>query len=647
MISATRRWFRRNRTPIAIGVGVVGAGYLATQYVLNKINDARERMSSDRIAKENLRRRFEQNQEDCTFTVLALLPTATANVLDAMNTENITLEIQQMKGSAKSAAQSRSNPATAANAAESSSTLAAVPAPAPSIADTAMTEEEGKSTASFQSEGGVHVSQMAVPSPSAAGGEGMTQDGGSQTPQTPQPPQTPPKPKKTKRQLWDELTISSITRVFTLIYTLALLTLLTRIQLNLLGRRSYLSSVVSLATGAAQSTINLENNDDDANDPEQAAAYYGSDFETNRKYLTFSWWLLNRGWVDVMERVEQAVRDVFGRLSPRDLLSFDTFSQLTLEVRKKVESGGPAMASSPSAAGGSGRASSSSPWLSFLLPPSTLEDFVLRESGVLGDSAAAATGTLPGDPSASGGGGSVSGSTTVVSSSSTAPQSPTPVSLRRLLDETSDLIESPTFGHVLTQLLDAGFSHLLNHKVLPDAFEAAASGAASGTGAAPSVSPSVSISITAPSSVISMSEANTGTGTQDKNVVMLPKILSVLTRQAHVVGSGGGVTNSNDYLNEMELVPDLEAFAAVVYSSNWENEIQRQERREGGHGYGMIEESFVSVAGEGSTVVGGGDESMVLVDYSASQPQQEQPSQPTEQAPSSFESAWEKATGRR
>ena len=52
MFSATRRWFRRNRTPIAIGVGVVGAGYVVTQYVLSKINDARERMSSDRIAKD-------------------------------------------------------------------------------------------------------------------------------------------------------------------------------------------------------------------------------------------------------------------------------------------------------------------------------------------------------------------------------------------------------------------------------------------------------------------------------------------------------------------------------------------------------------------------------------------------------------------
>lgn len=52
MFAATRQWFRRHRTPIAVGVGIVGAGYVATQYVLSKLNDARERMSSDRIAKE-------------------------------------------------------------------------------------------------------------------------------------------------------------------------------------------------------------------------------------------------------------------------------------------------------------------------------------------------------------------------------------------------------------------------------------------------------------------------------------------------------------------------------------------------------------------------------------------------------------------
>ena len=52
MITATKRWLRRNRTNFAIGAGVVGVGYLAGQYVLNKISEARERVDSDRIAKE-------------------------------------------------------------------------------------------------------------------------------------------------------------------------------------------------------------------------------------------------------------------------------------------------------------------------------------------------------------------------------------------------------------------------------------------------------------------------------------------------------------------------------------------------------------------------------------------------------------------
>jgi peroxin-3 len=52
MFSSARRWLRRNRTPIAIGAGVIGAGYVVSQYILSRLNDARERMSSDRIAKE-------------------------------------------------------------------------------------------------------------------------------------------------------------------------------------------------------------------------------------------------------------------------------------------------------------------------------------------------------------------------------------------------------------------------------------------------------------------------------------------------------------------------------------------------------------------------------------------------------------------
>jgi peroxin-3 len=368
------------------------------------------------------------------------------------------------------------------------------------------------------------------------------------------------------------------------VYTLVLLTMLTRIQLNLLGRRSYLSSVVSLATGAAQSTISLENNDDD--NPEQA---YGSDFETNRKYLTFSWWLLNRGWIDVMEKVETAVREVFGHLSPRDLLSFDTFSQLALEVRKKVE----------------GKSDSDRPgaqWLSFLLPPRPLEDFVLKESGVLGDSAMAIT-HQPG------------------SSSEASPTSTITPALRRLLDETSDLIESPAFCHVLTRLLDAGFSVLLNKKLLTGAF-------------------AVDIPATA-TATASISEFPKQAGANvTSRAVLLPKILSVLTRQAHAIGNG----MPNEYLQEIEQVRDLEAFAAVVYSSNWENEIHQDEALVAAAAGLNVDAAAVTAATAAqadeivvlrqdrgtdleSSQTAGGDGSVVVVD----------PSQ------SSFESAWEKA----
>lgn len=54
MIGATKRWFQRNRRGLAIGASVIGAGYLAGQYALSKLSEARERMSSDKIAREKL-----------------------------------------------------------------------------------------------------------------------------------------------------------------------------------------------------------------------------------------------------------------------------------------------------------------------------------------------------------------------------------------------------------------------------------------------------------------------------------------------------------------------------------------------------------------------------------------------------------------
>ena len=115
-----------------------------------------------------------------------------------------------------------------------------------------------------------------------------------------------------------------------MIYTLSLLTIFTRIQLNLLGRRNYLSSVISMATPQTDSTISLEDHD-------ELTQTLGDDFETNRRYLAFSWWLLHRGWKELMERVQTAVTEAFGPLNPREDISLAKLSELTLQIRKKVE----------------------------------------------------------------------------------------------------------------------------------------------------------------------------------------------------------------------------------------------------------------------------------------------------------------------
>lgn len=115
----------------------------------------------------SLRRRFQQNQEDCTFTVLALLPTATENIVEALPVEDITRNLQQKKAERLG----RSEGGT----------------PDPSVASgpTSATDDDGRSLSSFQSESYIHASQT----------EASSSDGKLA-------------PRISKAQLWNELKIS-------------------------------------------------------------------------------------------------------------------------------------------------------------------------------------------------------------------------------------------------------------------------------------------------------------------------------------------------------------------------------------------------------------------------------------------------------
>lgn len=120
--------------------------------------------------------------------------------------------------------------------------------------------------------------------------------------------------------------------------------------------------------------------------------------------------------------------------------------------------------------------------------------------------------------------------------------------LRHLIDETADLIESPTFARVLTLLNNESFETLIR-QCTADAFKTSAF----------ETDPR---SFTSVATVVPTAEPRT----------KLANVLAVMARQAHVIGNG---TNPpNIYLSAMDQgVRELEAFAAVVYSSNFDQEL--------------------------------------------------------------------------
>ena len=123
--------------------------------------------------------------------------------------------------------------------------------------------------------------------------------------------------------------------------------------------------------------------------------------------------------------------------------------------------------------------------------------------------------------------------------------------LRRLLDETADLIDSPAFSHVITLSLDAAFSLLIENKMASQAYRA---------------------------DLAMLSSIAEKGGSDAGPKIKLANILAIFCKQAHHIGSGGsietaaGLGGGNEYLAAMESVHDLEAFSALVYSSNFDFE---------------------------------------------------------------------------
>lgn len=424
---------KRHQKKLLALVGVALSSYLFVDYVKKKFFEIQGRMSSERTAKQNLRRRFEQNQQDADFTIMALLSSLTTPVMERYPVDQIKAELQ-----------SKRRPQDRVIALESSTSSSATAQTVPTMTS------------------------------------GATEDG-----------------EKSKTQLWQDLKRTTISRAFSLVYADALLIFFTRLQLNILGRRNYVNSVVALAQqgreGSAPSFGDLAE-----------MGYFGDlgvsslgetlvDPDLDEQYLTFSWWLLNEGWVSLSERVEEAVRRVWDPVSPKAELGFDEVSELIGRTQMLIDR--PLNPSSPL------------DFLSQLLPPREQEEYVLAQN--------------PSDTAAP-----VVGET-----------------LRRLLDETADFVESPNAAEVIERLVHSGLSVFMDKLAVTFGATPADSGSPY-----PVVLPTAK--------------------------VKLPSILANMARQAGGMAQGSpGV--ENEYVDVMNQVQELTSFSAVVYSSfDWSLETE-------------------------------------------------------------------------
>jgi len=150
----------------------------------------------------------------------------------------------------------------------------------------------------------------------------------------------------------------TFTRTLTTLYSTTVLSLLTTLQLTLLARLKYVSSVLQLEREERlrerlQSELSFSNillgggkgfeslMAGDISSIQDGSEEAGeADFineEPKSKYLSLSWWLLHVGWKDVGERVKRGVEEVFYGVSLKTKLAAIDLHRLLSDVRRRVE----------------------------------------------------------------------------------------------------------------------------------------------------------------------------------------------------------------------------------------------------------------------------------------------------------------------
>ncbi|KAI0786964.1 Peroxin-3 [Abortiporus biennis] len=398
MLHAVTNYFYERRRGLARTAGYAGGVWLIGKYISGRLGEVRDKVIQDRQARENLRRRFEQNQQDISFTIMALLPTLGQCIIEGMDVEGVTQELQSQSRAAKVAAIQESHsqvimpPPPSESSLASSIELAPVHEHNHTHEHDARSENDSVSVISLTSpEDGTSISDLAASSqswvdrfsstqssqhlpsnePSSSSGSQHTADSpksnvgtdlsdsvvtnssavsyGDTAVVPPQPTSSYPSvPQRSKAELWREVKMLTFTRTLTIIYSMTLLSLFTHVQLNVLGRTKYLQSILQLAEDEKmreqlEQSLSISAllwggpNIEEGNSDGEFLEVENISEETERKYLTLSWWILHVGWKDVGERVRRGVEEVFDSVSLKTKLSASDLHRLVSDVRRRVE----------------------------------------------------------------------------------------------------------------------------------------------------------------------------------------------------------------------------------------------------------------------------------------------------------------------
>ncbi|PKI84069.1 peroxin [Malassezia vespertilionis] len=511
---ARRKWLRRGLNFIAVATGVVGGLYLLVQFALAKFNEMQERMLRERVARENLRRRFLQNQEDCSFTIMALLPTISIQIFKTMDVESTSKELQrQSKKPLPSTEEKERGPEAQAAQAQ------------PDSSESGITDDSGMPAAAVRGTGLDRLSEAPPPpiSDSAKLPTATSQSSGQGSDFAREEEDRRVK----KLQLWNEIKYTSFARTFTTLYTLVFLAIQTHIQLNLIGRRAYLVALESQARREAQAHLAKSETVDEPHqialqgsldldalsmpdprpdadlDASASEAYLSPD--TEKKYLTSSYWFLHRGWSKVAHKITNVVNQELADMPLKTILTYHHFQGLIGRIRDRIEEsqdGGTAFLGTHG-------------FRDILLPESEMDEIeMLVQAGALSNG--------------------------MQHTEAITPQ------LRRLLDETKDYIDSPDFARVFQTSCDNVFDLFLR-SLLPSF------GVQSMFDVAPDAT--------------DHAHARTRAMAAEKPL-LLAKLLPLVAQQAQVALN----TSPNAYVEAITDTKEIRAFSVLIYAA-WEDDM--------------------------------------------------------------------------